>query len=59
MNAERDPRYPITFSAGAATYQPGQKPDLHALMMAADEAMYRDKQQLPAAAGAADCYSAL
>jgi hypothetical protein len=44
---------------GAATYQPGQKPDLHALMMAADEAMYRDKQQLRAAAAAADCYSAL
>ncbi len=45
LNAERDPQYPIAFSAGGACYKPRREPDLDELLRAADGAMYAAKRE--------------
>lgn len=45
VNKNRDPNYPIRFSAGAAVYEPTAQPDLHELLRAADEVMYERKRE--------------
>jgi diguanylate cyclase (GGDEF)-like protein len=45
VNGDRDPRYPIRFSAGAAVFEPSQPTDLEDLIRRADESMYERKRQ--------------
>ena len=48
-NQDRDPRYLIRFSAGAAVFEPSQPVGLDELTRRADEAMYKFKRQTAAA----------
>ena len=49
VNAKRDPKYPISFSGGAAVFDPNDPVELDELMRRADEAMYERKRQMAAA----------